>query len=118
MKQLLSAVALLGLTGAGISLRQQTPSSAPSSAGQANSAPQQHQTEPTSADQSARSFEGRITKEGGQFVLQDSASSTSYQLDDQEKAKQYEGKQVKVMATMDPKSNILHVVDIVPAESR
>jgi len=114
MKRLLSIVTLLGLSGLGINLyAQQTPSSP----GQAASTPQQQQTDANSS-QSARSFEGKIAKSGGQLVLQESSTQTSYKLDDQDKAKQYEGKNVKVMATVDPSTNTLHVVDITPSESR
>ena len=115
MKRLLSIVALLGLSGLGIA---QTPSTTPPASGQAGSTPQQQQTDATSPQQSARSFEGKIAKSGDQLVLQDSASQTSYKLDDQDKAKQFEGKNVKVMATMDAASNTLHVVDITAAETR
>ena len=50
--------------------------------------------------------------------MQDSATQTSYKLDDQDKAKQFDGKNVKVMATVDASTNTLHVVDITPSESR
>ena len=90
---------------------QQTPSTLP---GRSGSAPQP-ETDTPGPHQSARSFEGRITKSGGQFVLEDRAAPTSYNLDDQDKARKYLGKQVKVMATMDARSNLLHVIDIVPA---
>lgn len=133
MKRLLSIVALLGLTGLGLNLMaQQTPSSSsspsaqtpstqspstPSTPGDASSMPQ-HQTDATNPQQSARSFEGKIEKSGDKLVLQESATQTSYQLDDQDKAKQFQGKNVKVMATLDSASNTLHIVDISPAESR
>jgi hypothetical protein len=104
---------LLGLSGLGINLSaQQTPSTP----AQAGSAPQQ-QTDATS-QQSARSFEGKIAKSGDQLVLQESSTQTAYKIDDQQKAKQFEGKNVKVMATVDASTNTLHVVDITPSESR
>jgi cytoskeletal protein RodZ len=131
MKRLLSIVALLGMSFFAINMvAQQTPSSTPSSSSQSNSASQQSPSTPsTSSDssstssqtsaatpsESARSFEGKITKSGDQYVLQDNTTSTSYKLDDQDKAKQYEGQNVKVMATMDSSNNTLHVVDITPS---
>jgi Protein of unknown function (DUF5818) len=115
MKRLLSIVALLGLSGLGINLSAQQTPSTPSQAG---SAPQQSQTDATSPQQSARSFEGKIAKSGDQLVLQESATQTAYKLDDQDKAKQFEGKNVKVMATVDASTNTLHVVDITPSENR
>jgi hypothetical protein len=114
MKRFLSVVALLGLSGLGINLSAQQTPSTPSQAG---STPQQ-QTEATSPQQSARSFEGKIAKSGDQLVLQESSTQTAYKLDDQDKAKQFEGKSVKVMATVDASTNTLHVVDITPSESR
>ena len=130
MKRILSIVAMLGLTGLGLNLfAQQTPAtqspSTPSTQSpssqtpatpDASSMPQHDQTNATNSQQSARSFEGKIQKSGDKLVLQDSASSTSYQLDDQDKAKQFEGKNVKVMGTVDAASNTLHVVDISASE--
>lgn len=109
MKRVLSIVTILGLLALGLSLSafaQNQPGQNPASA-------QQQQPVDT---QSARAFEGKITKSGDKLVLQDSSTQQAYQLDDQEKAKQFEGKKVKVTATMDPNTNILHVVDITPVE--
>lgn len=76
---------------------------------------QQQEADTATPHQSARSFEGRIVKGKDQYVLEDKAAQTSYRLDDQQKAKKYLGKNVKVMATMDSRSHILRVIDIVPA---
>jgi len=59
----------------------------------------------------AQTFTGTIAKDGSRYVLKVS-SNTAYQLDDQERAKQYEGKQVRVDGTLSPKDNSLHVVNI------
>ena len=125
MNRSLSVVALLGLTGLGLNLAaqqspSQTPSStqSPSAAGQDSSMPQQTPTDATNSQQSARSFQGKIEKSGDKLVLQDSATQASYQLDDQDKAKQYKGQNVKVMATLDAATNTLHVVDISPASNQ
>jgi Protein of unknown function (DUF5818) len=93
---------------------QQMPSSTPSTPGQGDNVPQQ-ETDTATPHQSARSFEGRIARVGDQFVLEDKAAQTSYRLDDQGKAKKCVGKNVKVMATMDAHSNLLHVIDITNA---
>jgi hypothetical protein len=116
MKRFLSIVALVGLSGLGASLSAQQTQSTP--ADQGSSAQQQQQTDATNPQQSARSFQGKIAKSGDQLVLQEDATQTAYKLDDQDKAKQFEGKSVKVMATMDPSTNTLHVVDITPSENR
>jgi hypothetical protein len=82
----------------------------------AQNAPPGSDRQPSADTSSARAFEGKILKAGGKFVLRDAATHESYLLDDQEKAKQFVGKDVKVTATMDPYSNSLHVVDIAPVE--
>jgi uncharacterized protein YdeI (BOF family) len=62
--------------------------------------------------QEAKPFNGTIVKEQGKFVLRDSATKISYQLDDQEKAKQFEGKQVKVTGKLDAATKLIHVENI------
>src|SRR5580692_3346530 len=102
MKRLFSLAMLVGLLGFGMNLvAQQTP--------------QTQQPVDAQSQQSARSFDGKITKSGDKLVLQDASTQTNYQLDDQDKAKQFEGQSVKVTATMDPTTNTLHVVDISPS---
>jgi hypothetical protein len=114
MRQMLSVVVLLGLSGFGINLwSQQTPST-PSP----DSAIPQSQTDATKSEPSARAFEGRIQKTGGELVLQENTTHASYKLDDQDKAKKFEGKDVRIMATIDPNTNNLHVVDIIRADTR
>lgn len=56
-------------------------------------------------------FSGTIVKTAGKYVLKVSSNNT-YDLDDQEKAKQYEGKQVTIGGTLDAKGNSLHVISI------
>jgi lipopolysaccharide export system protein LptA len=64
--------------------------------------------------QDAKPFSGTIVKEKGKFVLKDAATKMSYQLDDQDKAKQFEGKQVKVTGKLDLDTNLIHVENIQP----
>jgi Protein of unknown function (DUF5818) len=116
MKRLLSIVALLGMSGLGVTLSAQQTQSTP--ADQGSTAQQQQPTDAANPQQTARSFQGKIAKSGDQLVLQEDATQTAYKLDDQDKAKQFEGKNVKVMATMDTTTNTLHVVDITPSENR
>ena len=56
-----------------------------------------------------KTFTGRISKNGEKFILEDPAMNTSYQLDDQKKAQQHEGKNVKVTGTLDAQNNVIHV---------
>jgi hypothetical protein len=50
-------------------------------------------------------------------VLRENSTQTAYKLDDQEKAEQFVGRDVRVMATVDASSNTLHVVDILPVST-
>jgi Protein of unknown function (DUF5818) len=59
----------------------------------------------------AQTFTGTIAKDGSNYVLKVS-SNTAYQLDDQERAKQYEGKQAKIDGTLDANGNSLRIVSI------
>lgn len=52
-------------------------------------------------------------KMGGKYVLYDSSSKTSYQLDPQEKAKDFAGQKVKVTGTSE--GSTIHVKSIEPA---
>jgi uncharacterized protein DUF5818 len=48
----------------------------------------------------------------GGYVLK--TDRMTYQLDDQERAKQYEGREVKVNGTVDQITSVLHITDIEP----
>lgn len=61
----------------------------------------------------AQTFTGTITKEGDSYVLKVS-DTTSYQLDDQDKAKQFDGQKVRVLGGLDSSSNLIHVQQIEP----
>ena len=60
----------------------------------------------------AKTFTGRIVQMGGKYVLQDNGSQSTLQLDDQDKAKQFEGQDVKVTGTLDTATHTIHVKDI------
>jgi hypothetical protein len=62
--------------------------------------------------QEAKPFNGTIVKENGKLVLKDTAANISYKLDDQDKAKQFQGKQVKVTGKLDMNTNLIHVESI------
>jgi uncharacterized protein DUF5818 len=65
------------------------------------------------AQSSAQTVTGTVVKEDGKYVLKASDGKT-YQIDDQAKAKQFEGKQVKIVGNLDS-SNILRIQSIEPA---
>ena len=58
-------------------------------------------------------FTGRIAQAEGKYVLVDDAQRATFQLDDQEKAKQFDGKNVKVTGSLDTATNTIHVAEIV-----
>jgi hypothetical protein len=88
---------------------QQQPSSQPDQAAPGQEAPSgQPQMEPA-----AQSFSGTIAKDGSNYVLEVS-DNTSYQLDDQDTAKQHVGQKVRVLGALDTSSNMIHVQKIEP----
>jgi hypothetical protein len=66
---------------------------------------------PQTQQPSAQIFVGAIIKDAGKYVLKVSDTLT-YQIDDQEKAKPYEGKQVKITGSLDERGNSLHITSI------
>jgi hypothetical protein len=58
-----------------------------------------------------RTFTGIVISQGQKYVLK-VGEATAYQLDDQNQAKQYENKEVKVIGRLDGDSNILHIRSI------
>jgi len=103
---LLRFVALLafmaGVAALSVPVHAQQPAQQPNTAQQ----PNDMQT------QDAKPFNGTIVKEKGKLVLKDTAANVSYQLDDQEKAKQFVGKQVRVTGKLDLNTNLIHVDNI------
>jgi hypothetical protein len=57
-----------------------------------------------------RVYVGAIVKDGDAYVLK--AANEKYLLDNQKKAKNYEGKDVKITGTLDKDKNLIHVKDI------
>lgn len=85
-------------------MRAQTPSQDP------NAQQQQDQHK-------SQTFVGQVVKaRNGQFaLLTDKQAGKGFFLDDQEKAKQFEGQYVKVIGTLDVASNLIHVTNITAA---
>lgn len=95
----------------------QSPATPPDQAPAAAPEQQQQPNETQSNDmnsQDAKSFTGKVAKEEGKIVLKDPVTKMSYQLDDQEKAASYVGKQVKVTGKLDMNSNTIQVESIEP----
>jgi hypothetical protein len=64
--------------------------------------------------QKSQTFVGKIVKaKGGQYaLLTDEAAGKGVYLDNQEKAKDFEGKTVKVTGVLEVAKNLVHVTDI------
>jgi hypothetical protein len=91
----------------------QSPAAAPEQQQQPNET-QSNETQSDMKSQDAKSFTGRVAKEKGKLVLKDPVTKMSYQLDDQDKAASYVGKQVKVTGKLDLNSNTIQVQSIEP----
>ena len=83
--------------------------------------PSASQTNPSSSPSTtvsqtmdSQTFTGKVAKAGGKYVLKDEATRTTYTLDDQDQAKQFEGKSVKVTGKLDTSSNTIRVATIEP----
>ena len=59
-----------------------------------------------------KTFTGKVMKSGENLVLKDSASKSTYKLDDQDRAKSFEGKNVKVTGTLDAATSTIRVANI------
>lgn len=87
--------------------------------GQAQPQPQQQpgQAQPQpSQSQASATFTGTVVKNGEQYMLRDSTGQI-FGLDDSDKAKQFEGKTVKVTGQLDTEAKVIHVQDIQAAEA-
>jgi hypothetical protein len=70
----------------------------------------------TAGQPSPETFKGKISRSGNQLVFQEAKSETTFPVDDQTKVAPFEGKSVKVTATIDSKTNGMHVIDISPSD--
>ena len=75
------------------------------------STPTQAQSQAQNQDQ-VQTFTGKIAKSGDKFVLVDQTGQGSFDLDDQQRASQYEGKKVKITGTLDQAKGMIHVQSI------
>ena|SRR5579863_9322718 len=126
MKKLMTVFGTMALAAilSGISFAQQdqpaqtAPSAQPPAASQPDQSGQQPSSPSTDSSSSmqssdASSFTGTVVKAGGKYVLK--TADANYQLDDQQKAKQFVGQQVKVNGSLDASTSTIHVSDIAPA---
>ena len=106
MKNLATAFALGTALLVGVQLNA-TPVAPQEDAPQA----QPQQTAPSDAEK-ATVFTGKVMESKGQLVLMDESTKTTYALDDQDKAKAFKGKAVKVTGTLEATSNTIHIANI------
>ena len=87
------------------------PSQAPDQTAPSQSAPSDQSGTASTTDSTAgtQTFTGTVVKQGDKFVLQDSATGKSYDIDHQDQVKQFEGKRVRVHGTLDASSNTIHI---------
>jgi Protein of unknown function (DUF5818) len=78
---------------------------------QADQPPAQSSISGAQRQPAAQTVTGTIVKDGGRYILKASDNS-AYQLDDQDRVKQYEGKEVRVAGTLDATGNSFHVTSI------
>jgi hypothetical protein len=80
-------------------------------------AQQQSMPQPADQNQAAQiaTFTGKVVKSGSKLVLTDADGKTSYQLDDQKKAKQFMNQNVKVTGVLDASTGTIRVSAIDPA---
>ena len=76
--------------------------------------PAQQPDSPSSASET-KVFTGKIVKDGDKLVLTDADGKTTYQIDDQQKAKAFLNKSVKVTGILDASTGQIKVIAIEPA---
>ena len=83
----------------------QQPSQPPSQASPSQQAPS---AQPGQAA-GAQTFTGTIVKSGDKFVLQDTATGKTYDIDHQDIVGQHVGRKVRVTGTLDPDGKTIHI---------
>ena len=65
-----------------------------------------------------QTFTGKIMSQNGdRFILREDSSDMWYHLDDQEQASKYLGKTVQITGTLDGRSDMIHIRNIVEDKS-
>lgn len=108
---------LLALVAAVLLLQPSMSALQEPTSGNATAQQQQDPASPPTAmsqESESQTFTGKIAKSGSKLVLKDSATKATYALDDQDKAKQFEGQTVKVTGKLDPQSRMIRVATIEP----
>jgi hypothetical protein len=94
-------------------LAQSSSSSSPDATAQQQQ-PMQPDNQNAVGTPSEKTFNGTIVKSGNKLVLTAADSKTTYQLDDQQKAKDFLNKSVKVTGVLDASTGTIRVTAIDP----
>jgi hypothetical protein len=78
---------------------------------QSGQQPASRQHDDMQKQNASQTFAGTTMKSGNQYVLR-TADNVTYQLDDQARAKKYEGKQVQVTGSLDETSGTIRVEEM------
>jgi uncharacterized protein YdeI (BOF family) len=73
---------------------------------------QAQQSQDNMQQDDSKDFTGTIMKQGNKLVLRDASANINYKVDDEDKVKDYVGKQVKITGTLDTSTNVIHVDSI------
>lgn len=114
----LSILGLMCIFAVGVQLHaQQTSPQSPSQPSeqqpQAQPPAQSGQQAPSAQDPAqgtqSQTFTGTVVKSGDRYMLQDTDSGVTYDIDRQDLAKPHEGKKVRVQGVLDPNGKLIHV---------
>jgi lipopolysaccharide export system protein LptA len=81
----------------------------------AQDSPSTAPTQDSGQTQEMQTFTGTVVKNGDSFTLKDEVNNATYGLDDQERAKPHEGKQVRVKGTLDSATNTIRISELEPS---
>jgi hypothetical protein len=119
MKKIQFVLSMMALTVA-LSLASQPTLAQSSSSSSPDATAQQQPMQPDNQNavgtpSEKTTFNGTITKSGNKLVLTAADSKTTYQLDDQQKAKDFLNKSVKVTGVLDASTGTIRVSAIDPS---
>jgi Protein of unknown function (DUF5818) len=98
--------------GQPFAVAQQDRDPAAPAAQQPEQQPEQQPDSSMNQQSDLKTFTGKVMKSGEKLVLKDSASKSTYKLDDQDRAKSFEGRNVKVIGTLDAATSTIRVTSI------
>jgi hypothetical protein len=120
MIRLVTTVLLLGLVPAAFGQTGQPPEPVPASPGAGSqstpptfppgTARQERSKTSAPSAEKAKTFVGTVVKESTGYALR--VKDLSYKLDDQQQASSYEGRNVRILGSLDKHANTIHIQNI------